>query len=126
MCSFCLKNVETSDHLFFNCDFAASVWNWLGLLLHFVIDHTSALALFNSIPRPCSSQMHDVFLAAIVHSVHALWWARNNILFSSKKPSLHAVQVRVHALIGLSGGVSSGKCIYVDAPLLDLFCVHHH
>jgi ribonuclease HI len=34
---------------------------------------------------------------------------------------LHSMQVKVHALIGLSGAVSTGKCTAADAALLDLF-----
>lgn len=48
------------------------------------------------------------------------------IRFSSNSITIHVVQVRVHSLIGMSGFLSTGKCIDSDAPLLDLFFVSHH
>jgi len=126
MCNFCLKNVETSDHLFLHCNFAASLWNWLGLQLQLVFDVSFVQALLNSLPRPCSSQVNYIYLEVIVHLIHSIWWARNNLRFSSNGVTLHAVQVRVHSLIGLSGGLSTGKCIVVDANLPYWFRVPHH
>jgi len=121
MCSLYSKNVETSDHLFLHCDFAVALWNWLGLQLHIGLDVSSVQALINSLPRQFSSQVNDMYLAAIVHVIHSIWWARNRHRFSSIGVSLHAVQVKVHSLIGLSGGISTGKCIAIDAPILDFF-----
>lgn len=48
------------------------------------------------------------------------------IQFSSNSITIHVVQVRVHSLIGMSGFLSTGKCIDSDAPLYDLFFVSHH
>jgi len=102
------------------------LWNWLGLQLRFVIDHSSIHALLQCIPQTWSSQMSDMFVDAMVHSIHSLWWARNNLQFSAKSSTLHTAQVRVHSLIALSGEFSTSKCTAADAPLLDLFRVPHN
>jgi len=70
--------------------------------------------------------MSDIYLAAIVHMLHLLWWARNSLRFSSNSTTMHVIQVCVHCLIGTSGSLSSGKCIALDALLIDLFLVPHH
>jgi len=126
MCTLCLKIVETLDHLFFHGNFAVSLWNWLGLQLQLVFDISSVHPLLDRLPQTCSSQLKDIHLAVVVHLVHSIWWARNNLQFSSNNVTLHAVEMRVHSLIGLSGGLSTGNCIAADAPILDLFRVPHH
>lgn len=126
MCSFCLEQVETSDHLFLRCKFVVTLWSWLCSQLHVGLDFSSIKALMSSLPRHCSSQVRDLYVAAVVHMVHSIWWARNNVRFSSAKVSSHAVQVRVHAFIGLSGAVSTGKCIAADAAILDAFRIPPH
>jgi len=120
MCSLCLQSVETSDHLFFHCTVAASLWTWLRNSLQLVFDVSSIYALLHSLPISCSTQLKDIYLAAVVHLIHSIWWARNNSRFSSNRVYLQAVQVRVHSLIGMSGGLSTGKYIAADSSIIFL------
>jgi len=97
MCNLCLQNVKTSDHLFLRCNFAVALWNWLSLQLHLGLDVSSVQVLVNSLPRQCSSQVSDMYLAVVVHVIHSIWWARNSHWFTSIGVTLHAVQVKVHS-----------------------------
>jgi len=126
MCSLCLQAIETSDHLFFQCIVATSLWSWLGNSLPLVFDVSSFYALLHSLPISCSSQLKDIYLAVVVHLIHSIWWARNNSRFSSNRVSLQAIQVWVHSLIGMSGGLSTGKCIVADSSILDFFKIATH
>jgi len=65
VCVLCYKHAETSSHLFLDCSFAASVWRWLGVKLNCSFSLLSYFSLLECIPHRCSSQMADVFAAAI-------------------------------------------------------------
>jgi len=90
------------------------------------IDCTSALSLLSCIPSHCSSQIADIFLAAVIHTVHTIWRARNDFRFSSKVTTFHSTKVRIHSLVAMSGNASVGKCLPLDSPLLDSFTVDSH
>lgn len=95
-------------------------------MLNCSIDCTSVLSLLSCVPPQCSSQVADIFLAAIIHTVHTIWISRNNIRFSSKVTTFHSAKVRIHSLVVLSGNASEGKCLPSDTHLLDSFTVNSH
>jgi hypothetical protein len=123
VCSLCLLEAETSDHIFLRCSFASQLWNWIGSKLCCVIDRSSVDTILSCRPVRCSSQVFDIFLAAILHTLHTIWWARNSIRFSNVKHTLHAAKIRIHSLIALSGNISKGKCLPSDIPFLDSFAI---
>jgi len=126
VCCFCLLNDKTSEHLFLHCPFAMEIWNWIGGKLNFGFDCTSFESLLLSLPQNRSSQVRDIFLAVVVHTLHSIWLARNTVHFSSNAFSLHAVQLRVQAAISMSGKLSIGKCVASDATILDTFSICPH
>lgn len=123
VCSLCLKTDESSEHLFLRCPFASRLWGWIGGKLNCVIDSSSVSTLLDCRPARCSSQVSDIFLAAILHIVHTIWWARNAVRFSDVTPTVHAAKIRIHSSIALSGNISNGKCLHSDFALLDSFAV---
>jgi hypothetical protein len=118
-----MKTSECSDHLFLQCDFASRLWDWIGGKLHCVIDSSLVASLLHCRPARCSSQVSDIFLAAILHTLHTIWWARNAVRFSNVLPSFHSAKVRIHSFIAMSGNISKGKCMFSDLPFLDSFAV---
>ena len=126
VCCFCLNSVETSEHLFLHCTFSSDLWAWLGGKLHRSIDCTSIASLLNCIPTHCSSQVSNIYLAAILHTVHIIWLARNAFRFQSQVPSIHSAKVRVHSLIAMSGNASTGKCLPSDSAFLEKFSIASH
>ena len=56
ICVLCYKQAETSTHLFIECDFAVSIWRWLGVKLHCNISLLSFSSLLDCIPQQCSSR----------------------------------------------------------------------
>lgn len=86
----------------------------------------SALSLLSCIPAQCSSQIADIYLVIVIHTVHAIWLARNNIRFSSTTTTFHSVKVRIHSWIAMSGTTSTGNCLPSDSHLLDSFAVAAH
>jgi len=126
VCSLCLTTYESSKHLFLRCHFASRLWDWIGGKLNCVIDSSTVGSLLQCWPARCSSKVSDIFLAAILHTIHTIWWARNAVRFSDVTPSLHSAKVRIHSSIAMSGNISKGKCLHSDFPFLDAFAVSHN
>jgi len=114
ICSLCLTTNESSYYLFLHCQFAARLWDWIGGKLNRVIDSSSAGSLLLCRPARCSSQVSDIFLAAILHTLHTIWWARNAVRFSDVTPSFYLAKVRIQSFIAISGNVSKGKCLQAE------------
>jgi len=114
ICVLCYKQAETSSHSFIECDFAVSIWRWLSVKLHCHISLLSFSSLLDCIPQRCSSQDLDVFAAAIVHTVHTIWLARNAIRFISLKITLHNTLAKISTLVTMSGVNSTGNCVISD------------
>jgi len=74
--------------------------------------------LADCVPRQCSSQLRDVFVAAIIHTIHAIWLAINSTRFSSAKVSIHNTMIKISFFIALSGINSNGNCSSSDINIL--------
>lgn len=61
----------------------------------------------------------DVFAAAIVHTVHTIWLARNAIRLSSLKITLHNTLTKISTLVTMSGVNSTGNCVIGDVDFLN-------
>ena len=121
-----LSTDETSDHLFLRCPFDMELWTWLDGKLSCAIDCTSALSLLSCIPNRCSSQVADIYLAAVIHTVHTIWLSHNSIRFSSNAASVHSAKVKIHSLVAMSGKALVGNCLHTDSDFLDSFAVPPH
>jgi len=119
VCVLCYKHAETSSHLFLDCPFAASVWKWLGVKLNCSFSLLSYSSLLECIPHRCSSQVSDVFAAAIIHTSHTIWLAQNTIWFSSSKINLHNTLEKISTLVTMSGIHSTGNCVVDNVALLN-------
>ena len=76
-------------------------------------------------PPRCSSQVSEIYLAAILHTLHTIWWARNS-RFSSINTNLHPAKIRIHSCIAMTDNVSKGNCLSSDFSFLDSFAVSPH
>jgi len=56
-------------------------------------------------PAICSSQVSDIYLAAILYTLHTILWARNSLRFSTVQRTLHSTKVCIHSFIAMSGNV---------------------
>ncbi|XP_039683793.1 uncharacterized protein [Medicago truncatula] len=101
MCPLCYNQAKSSTHLFLECAFSKTIWNWLGIKLQRSIPLASPSSLLSFIPQRCSSQLRDVLVAAIVHSVHAIWLARNVVRFNASSISLHATMAKITTMIAI-------------------------
>lgn len=115
MCPLCSRNSESSIHLFLECPFSTSIWLWLGIKLQRTISRTSPAALLSCIPQRCSSQLRDVLVVAIVHTVHSIWLAQNAVRFNASSISLHATMAKISSMIAMSRGISKGYCLCTDS-----------
>jgi len=119
VCLLCYKHAECSTHLFLECDFARNIWIWLGLKLECSIPFVSFAALLECIPQRCSSQIRDVMVAAVVHTIYSIWLARNALRFNSAKVSIHATLAKISSFISMSGTISKGHCVATDVDILN-------
>ncbi|GJZ38275.1 reverse transcriptase zinc-binding domain-containing protein [Tanacetum coccineum] len=86
-CLLCKNNVETHDHLFFNCPFSAAIWKELKLKMRF----KSNAMLWNSIVKELAEKQNGNNIWSIVRRlclatvVCSIWRERNNRIFCLQK-----------------------------------------
>lgn len=108
MCSLCGVAVETSDHLFLNCAFVQSIWNWLSSILQCNLDLSSFNSILTVCSRNWSSQVSDIVSAAVINSIWVIWKSRNSSRFENKVMSFNTAISLIKASVSLSGNQSAG------------------
>lgn len=129
ICVLCYKQAESSSHLFLNFDFAVALWRWLGAQLNYTFSLIFVASLLNCLPQRCSSQIRDVFMAAILHTINAIWLARNSIHFSFATVSIHNTMTKISSMVDMSGTNLTDNCLSSDIIILKNFLIppsHRH
>ncbi|KEH15662.1 transmembrane protein, putative [Medicago truncatula] len=76
-----------------------------------------------AVKYPSIIHIFFVFAAALVHTVHTIWLARNAIRFSSANVSIHTSMAKISSLVALSGANSKGNCLVTDGAVLNNFMI---
>lgn len=128
ICDLCYSADETTDHLFFRCNFVGSIWSWLANLLNSPIDLSSTVTVFNVVNRNWCSQVKDIIKASIINVVYFIWYCRNQVRFQIIKiPIARAISLITSStrLLGLhSKGFMSSSL--EDFKILKAFNVEAH
>jgi ribonuclease HI len=82
MCNFCNHHVETSFHIFFECQFAIKLWSWLAGCLNCTIQFTNMEDIWRLCDSNWSPQSKVTITAAIINLLHTIWQARNKARFN--------------------------------------------
>jgi ribonuclease HI len=82
MCNFCRQHIETSFHIFFECQFAIKLWSWLAGCLNFTLQFTSMEDIWKLCDLNWSPQSKVTILAVIINLLHTIWIVRNKARFN--------------------------------------------
>lgn len=94
ICVLCYTTDETSSHLFLTCNFSLRLSQWLGQKVNCSINLASIANILDCILVHCNSQVCDVYVVAIVHTVHTIWMARINLRFSFDRISINVAKAK--------------------------------
>lgn len=82
-CSLCSQDLETIDHLFFNCDFAKTVWRASHLGFDFTVG--TALGFVDWFVQWLKHVPDKELIQDSIFIMWSIWRARNDVLFKSIK-----------------------------------------
>ncbi|MCH83425.1 ribonuclease H protein [Trifolium medium] len=99
ICVLCMADCESAAHLFLFCPFTVQLCNWLGDLFGVIFATTDYASLFASFSQAWSTQVHCIALAAIIHTFHTIWMARNVIRFNNASITLHAAKMKIRTTV---------------------------
>ncbi|XP_019425050.1 PREDICTED: uncharacterized protein LOC109333922 [Lupinus angustifolius] len=115
ICNLCWSNDESSDHLFFNCNFANLIWNWLSTQFGYYLDHASLKSLM-SFSTQWSPQLKQVLVAGIINSISVIWFCRNKAKFDNLSISFDQAIAKIKLDTSFTGNFSK---LYVKPSLLE-------
>ncbi|CAJ2665471.1 unnamed protein product [Trifolium pratense] len=110
VCALCLHAYETTRHLFFDCQFARSIWVWLEGKLRCKFDFSSPVDMLLRCLSAVRLLLRDIALADILHTIHTIWMARNGIKLNNANISLHPTLIKINTAILLTAGLSNNSC----------------
>ncbi|XP_019433069.1 PREDICTED: uncharacterized protein LOC109339965 [Lupinus angustifolius] len=105
-CNLCKKSMESSQHIFQLCPFAASLWQWIGSLFSITIDINSLSTIMLACNNSFSPQLRQLVATFIVHTTNTIWYCRKQDRFQDNKISMQRAIIRIKASITLSGNSS--------------------
>lgn len=84
-CAICIHSLEeTLQHLFLDCTFATTMWNTLGLNVHYTDDPLDIIVSFRY-------QLNvTFFMEIIISTCWAIWSVRNDSIFRHLAPSIQS------------------------------------
>ena len=102
ICCFCIRQVEFSSHIFFECRVTSTLWEWLckGTDIH--LDSSNCLNLLMNYAGRGSKLVQHVINSAIIHTIWVIWIERNQRCFHDKHKSLTTLFNCVLAEVKLS------------------------
>ncbi|KAF1892175.1 hypothetical protein Lal_00036533 [Lupinus albus] len=106
LCSNCLSQIETSNHVFLTCSFVVKLWDWLGRIFNIHFNTDSIESLFLVCNRQWSPQVKGFLVAAIINTTNTVWFCRNSKRFEDKKLTLVQAQSRIKLATSLAGNNS--------------------
>jgi ribonuclease HI len=83
MCNFCNNHVETSFHIFFECQFSIKLWSWLAGCLNLTLQFTSMDDIWKLCDLNWSPQSKVTVTAAIINLLNTIWTVRNKARFNN-------------------------------------------
>ncbi|PNX85270.1 hypothetical protein L195_g041338, partial [Trifolium pratense] len=90
--------------------FARSIWVWLEGKLRCKFDFSSPVDMLLRCLSAVRLLLRDIALAAILHTIHTIWMARNGIKLNNANISLHPALIKINTAILLSAGLSNNSC----------------
>lgn len=128
MCSLCNMNEENSFRLFFECTYAINLWRWFASLINKQLHYQSMTYMWNICNRSWNPQCKLVITAAMINIICIVWYARNQLRFSSRKihwkSSLYTIISNTTLTGNLSKVVASASVI--NFVILKSFSVTIH
>ncbi|GAU22700.1 hypothetical protein TSUD_138230 [Trifolium subterraneum] len=103
MCSLCNKHVESSFHIFFDCEFAIKLWSWLAGCVNVTLQFTSMEDMWKLCDLNWSPQSKITLTATIINLLNSIWLARNDARFNNKSPSWRTTISIIIASTALTG-----------------------
>jgi ribonuclease HI len=107
MCNLCNNHVESSFHLFFECQFAIKLWSWLAGCLNVTHQFYSMEDMWRLCDWDWSPQSKVTITAAITNLLNILWYVRNQSRFSNVQISWRQAISLITAATYLSGNKTS-------------------
>lgn len=128
ICSLCGSDAESTEHLFFRCNFARALWSWFGNILDCSVDCSSIQSILTLCKQNWSSQIGDIIVAGIINIFWTIWHCRNKIKFDNKVIPISSALNLIIASVSLAGKFSSGTMSnsIFDFKLLKQFSVEGH
>ncbi|XP_057803117.1 uncharacterized protein LOC131018409 [Salvia miltiorrhiza] len=100
-CPLCRNADEDIDHLFWDCDVARLVWQYL--FLWFGVDapwfHDFGSLILWAMKRPASTQVDNLWRVGVMSTVWSIWNVRNKAVFEEAPVSAVALSIQIKAFI---------------------------
>ncbi|XP_019450601.1 PREDICTED: uncharacterized protein LOC109352874 [Lupinus angustifolius] len=105
-CSLCMEQPESSQHMFSDCKFVVSLWDWISYVFCTAINTSNIPNMFLACKRFWCPQVKELWAASIVHIVSIIWFCRNQARFKTLL-NLSAAMAKLKLEISLSGNMSN-------------------
>jgi len=127
-CSLCYKKEENSHHLIFDCAYASNIWRWLASSIFYNHHISSIQDIWQILDVQRSPQCKIVVLSAVINSINAIWFARNQKRFNNTNIHWRSSIARIISEVSLSGNSTkkSSHSSMTDFSILKNFNVTIH
>lgn len=123
ICCFCMKDSETSQHMFFDCLVTSILWEWLSKGTDQNLDCTNCLQLLLSIMNININLVQQILSSAIIHTLWVIWIERNQRYYHNKYQAVSTLFNIILAEVKLSYSLSlvKGDSAMIDYKVAAMF-----